>query len=248
MPTSKLDAGRLNPPPPSTNGVDNGSTEHSQNGGDGAGRSTGQKFQLDGFVPQMDHPDDSGVASGSSVLSASSNEALDKGSVSNGHPSSSNGHPSTARRSSPTNPPRVRFSDSDSSDNSSQPTIPAKDASSPGDGANPTLWLGDDQMLLLPGSGRSSEETDSNHSETSKSFEGLLSPNGTSILWDEDTDWILLFDNMIRYADRKQHRTTRACGCKGEDPFLLQSVIPHSSLSLSTKLYTNKEYWHCLEI
>ncbi|GIY32512.1 uncharacterized protein CEXT_347661 [Caerostris extrusa] len=60
------------------------------------------------------------------------------------------------------------------------------------------------------------EETDSNSgtSET-KSFEGLLSPNGTSILWDEDTDWILLFDNMIRYADRKQQRTTRSCGCKG---------------------------------
>ncbi|XP_055944819.1 CLIP-associating protein 2-like isoform X7 [Argiope bruennichi] len=89
---------------------------------------------------------------------------------------------------------------------------------SPTDGAkggNPTLWLGDDQMLLLPGKSHS-EETDSNSgtSET-KSFEGLLSPNGTSILWDEDTDWILLFDNMIRYADRKQQRTTRSCGCKG---------------------------------
>ncbi|GFT76380.1 uncharacterized protein NPIL_318331 [Nephila pilipes] len=83
-------------------------------------------------------------------------------------------------------------------------------------GGNPTLWLGDDQMLLLPGKSHS-EETDSNSgtSET-KSFEGLLSPNGTSILWDEDTDWILLFDNMIRYADRKQQRTTRSCGCKGK--------------------------------
>ncbi|GFY19779.1 uncharacterized protein TNCV_4649491 [Trichonephila clavipes] len=81
-------------------------------------------------------------------------------------------------------------------------------------GGNPTLWLGDDQMLLLPGKSHS-EETDSNSgtSET-KSFEGLLSPNGTSILWDEDTDWILLFDNMIRYADRKQQRTTRSCGCR----------------------------------
>ncbi|GIY48004.1 uncharacterized protein CDAR_387521 [Caerostris darwini] len=82
-------------------------------------------------------------------------------------------------------------------------------------GGNPTLWLGEDQMLLLPGKSQT-EETDSNSgtSET-KSFEGLLSPNGTSILWDEDTDWILLFDNMIRYADRKQQRTTRSCGCKG---------------------------------
>ncbi|GFQ83783.1 uncharacterized protein TNCT_289071 [Trichonephila clavata] len=83
-------------------------------------------------------------------------------------------------------------------------------------GGNPTLWLGDDHMLLLPGKSHS-EETDSNSgtSET-KSFEGLLSPNGTSILWDEDTDWILLFDNMIRYADRKQQRTTRSCGCRGK--------------------------------
>lgn len=81
-------------------------------------------------------------------------------------------------------------------------------------GVNPTLWLGDDQMVLLPGKGLS-EETDSN-SRKAKSYEGLISPNGTSILWDEDTDWILLFDNMIRYADRKQQRTTRSCGCRGK--------------------------------
>lgn len=92
-------------------------------------------------------------------------------------------------------------------------------------GVNPTLWLGDDQMVLLPGKGRS-EETDSNSgtSET-KSFEGLLSPNGTSILWDEDTDWILLFDNMIRYADRKHQRTTRSCGCRGKIFMLLIKSI-----------------------
>ncbi|KAG8195475.1 hypothetical protein JTE90_010784 [Oedothorax gibbosus] len=82
-------------------------------------------------------------------------------------------------------------------------------------GVNPTLWLGDDQMVLFPGKGLS-EETDSNSQKSvAKSYEGLISPNGTSILWDEDTDWILLFDNMIRYADRKQQRTTRSCGCRG---------------------------------
>ncbi|XP_035227024.1 CLIP-associating protein 2-like isoform X4 [Stegodyphus dumicola] len=106
----------------------------------------------------------------------------------------------------------------DTSDNNKTCDSSLEDKDSPIEGAcsaNPTLWLGDDQMLLLPGKGRS-EETDSNSgtSET-KSFEGLLSPNGTSILWDEDTDWILLFDNMIRYADRKQQRTTRSCGCRG---------------------------------
>lgn len=92
-------------------------------------------------------------------------------------------------------------------------------------GVNPTLWLGDDQMVLLPGKGRT-EETDSNSgtSET-KSFEGLLSPNGTSIMWDEDTDWILLFDNMIRYADRKHQRTTRSCGCRGKIFYLFYLLL-----------------------
>ncbi|GBM82835.1 hypothetical protein AVEN_180922-1 [Araneus ventricosus] len=147
---------------------------------------------------------------------------------------SSSGHNSSPRTKSPDL--RVRFSEgghippaAQVSDNhvvsSCEPVPCGKDSSgatscdSPTEGAtggNPTLWLGDDQMLLLPGKSHS-EETDSNSgtSET-KSFEGLLSPNGTSILWDEDTDWILLFDNMIRYADRKQQRTTRSCGCRGE--------------------------------
>lgn len=262
MPISKPNIGQ-NAPSAEQNGISNGSvhmhkkqSDVSKNGSHPFSDTSNltkapdshQKLpssNLDKFV--QDSMDDSGVASGSSILSTSSNETLDSKVAESSTDSTVstestlNGSseryrltssPSPIRRpivsngatSSRSPDLRVRFSDSDFSDTSSN--IPASDISSKVDsddsptegatGVNPTLWLGDDQMLLLPGNSRS-EETDSNSgtSET-KSFEGLLSPNGTSILWDEDTDWILLFDNMIRYADRKQHRTTRSCGCKGK--------------------------------
>lgn len=263
MPISKPNIGQ-NASPAEQNGISNGSV-HVHKGQSDVSKNGSHQFSdrsnltkavdshqklpssnLDKFV--QDSMDDSGVASGSSILSTSSNETLDSRVAESSTDSTVstestlNGSseryrltssPSPIRRpivsngatSSRSPDLRVRFSDSDFSDTSSN--IPASDISSKVDsddspteggatGVNPTLWLGDDQMLLLPGNSRS-EETDSNSgtSET-KSFEGLLSPNGTSILWDEDTDWILLFDNMIRYADRKQHRTTRSCGCKGE--------------------------------
>lgn len=256
MPTSKLN---LDQKPPSENGISNGSAltsdALSNNPRSGNGCFDGPSkcnppSDIPPKLPQsildkfaQDTMDDSGVASGSSILSSSSNETLDHKTTETTTDGSQNGD-RTSEFSTPAKRPsrivsngatssrrspelRVRFNDSDSSDTSNIPASSVSDISSKVDsedspteigatGVNPTLWLGDDQMLLLPGNSRS-EETDSNSGTSdTKSFEGLLSPNGTSILWDEDTDWILLFDNMIRYADRKQHRTTRSCGCKGE--------------------------------
>lgn len=254
MPTSKLNLGQ-NPP---QNGVSNGSvvpsrspTGVSKNGDHHSQYADKTKLSKTSDTPQrypqsvldkfaQENFDDSGIASGSSILSASSSETLDTKVTDPGAlngDSVNSGYLTTARPSDVSNGAcnnttssrspdfRVRF-DTDSSDSSNIPATTSdicyknesEDSLMEGaTGVNPTLWLGDDQMLLLPGNSRS-EETDSTNSGTSetKSFEGLLSPNGTSILWDEDTDWILLFDNMIRYADRKQHRTTRSCGCKGK--------------------------------
>ncbi|CAN7983080.1 unnamed protein product, partial [Ixodes hexagonus] len=41
---------------------------------------------------------------------------------------------------------------------------------------------------------------------------GLVSPNGSHVLWDEDTMWILMFDNLLREGTRSP--TKRSCGCK----------------------------------
>ncbi|XP_071041088.1 CLIP-associating protein 2 isoform X9 [Parasteatoda tepidariorum] len=170
------------------------------------------------------HSTDYGYNSGDAMVQKHSSDHSDNSSsLSDIHFESSHKHGPTSNSST-----SVRFSeDSDStlcsSDNglgtltNSAQSNSSSNLESPTEGAagaNPTLWLGDDQMLLLPGKSRS-EEIDSNSTKSeTKLFEGLLSPNGTNILWDEDTDWILLFDNMIRYADRHQ-RTTRSCGCKG---------------------------------
>lgn len=252
MPISKFNSGQ-NAPVTEQNGISNGNvhTPCVSRNGDKSNTTKSADMQqkllkdnLERFAKEV--LDDSGVASGSSILSASSNETLDTRiaetcteSVINGSserysvtpsPSSVKGsnrivyNGATSSRRSPDL--RVRFNERDFSDISSN--IPASDISTKvgtddfstgGATVNPTLWLGDDQMLLLPGNSRS-EETDYNSGIcVTKSFDSLLSPNGTSILWDEDTDWILLFDNMIRYADKKQHRTTRSCGCKGEPCF-----------------------------
>lgn len=258
MPISKFNSGQ-NAPVTEQNGISNGNVCApcvSRNGGkSNTTKSTDmQQKLLHGNLERFaqDALDDSGVASGSSILSASSNETLDSRTAETCTESVLNGcserytvmssvrrsnvivyNGATFSRRSPD--PRVTFNDSDFSDISSN--IPAIDISTKVDtddfptegatGVNPTLWLGDDQMLLLPGNSRSEETDYKSGICVTKSFDGLLSPNGTSILWDEDTDWILLFDNMIRYADRKQHRTTRSCGCKGEPSFfpLLLCVV-----------------------
>ncbi|KAG0417159.1 hypothetical protein HPB47_005848 [Ixodes persulcatus] len=44
---------------------------------------------------------------------------------------------------------------------------------------------------------------------------GLVSPNGTHVLWDADTRWILMFDNLLREGTRSP--TKRSCGCKATD-------------------------------
>lgn len=51
---------------------------------------------------------------------------------------------------------------------------------------------------------------------------GLVSPNGSSILWDADSMWILMFDNLLREGTRSP--TKRSCGCKGDPRGLTGSV------------------------
>lgn len=68
---------------------------------------------------------------------------------------------------------------------------------------------------------------------------GLVSPNGTHVLWDADTRWILMFDNLLREGTRSP--TKRSCGCKGKPPPRCLPLPRSESRGLCSILFRENE-------
>ncbi|KAH6929941.1 hypothetical protein HPB50_007160 [Hyalomma asiaticum] len=58
-----------------------------------------------------------------------------------------------------------------------------------------------------------------------------VNSGGSAALWDADSMWILMYDNMLREGTRSSP-TKRSCGCKGSSfpgAFFVYTVVPYAA-------------------